>query len=142
MEDGSFCTGHDVPNMPQPRTGAAAVLHHNKKIYVVGGKIWQARTPTESVMMLDLEEPPATRAWETKAPTASAKIKCAIATYGDNIFTIGGLDDNTIEEYDTIGDSWTLLATLPFFPALSGWNYNTELVQVNLQRLNVSTLLC
>lgn len=117
MEDGVRCTGHHVPDLPQPRTSAAAVVYSQTKIYVAGGEVGSAGDPTKTVIMLDLKEAPP-RTWKTKAPMASAKFKCGLAAHEGSIFAIGGKSDDTIEEYDTTTDSWTVLtgAVLPVVP--------------------------
>lgn len=125
-EDGSLCTGQSVPDVPEPRSKAAALLHGRTKLYLVGGIADpEPADAVDTVFMLDFDQE--VKTWQVRSPMKTARKQPALGKYGDKIFVVGSFVDSTVEEYDTEADTWTLVAdvVVPFIP-----NPNHEALQV------------
>jgi DNA-binding CsgD family transcriptional regulator/N-acetylneuraminic acid mutarotase len=101
----------DAPNLPEPRTRAAAVALENA-VYVIGGLIGEA--PSASVASLD----PEIGEWTTLAPKPTAVSEIQAAVLGGLVYVPGGrlasgAASSRLEIYNPRLDAWETGPDLP-----------------------------
>jgi N-acetylneuraminic acid mutarotase len=117
----SWTTG---ASMPTPRSGFAAALGSNGKIYTIGGQ----NSQTTIVSTAEAYDP-TTNAWSTEVPLPTARYGLAAATgLNGKIYALGGYTGGatvaTAEVYDPAAKYWSRVSPMPtareFFPAVTG----------------------
>jgi hypothetical protein len=93
----------EIPRTPDGRLEGAVAWG---RVYVVlaSGELW--------------EFDPGTGGWQTRRPCPEARQGCAVASVGEKIYILGGLDtqdrpSSSVFEYDPATDRWTGKAPLP-----------------------------
>jgi N-acetylneuraminic acid mutarotase len=110
-------TWENRTSMPTPRTQLEANIVKGK-IYLIGGK---TGGPYSTVALNEVYDP-TTDTWTAKEPIPVPVAQYASAVVDDKIYVIGGQDEfklpnpnlNITQIYDTLTDTWTFGAPLPY----------------------------
>ena len=110
-------TWENRTSMPTPRSQLEANVV-NGKIYLIGGK---TGGPYSTVDLNEVYDPE-TDSWTTKEPIPFPVAQYASAVVDNKIYVIGGQDEyelpnpnlNVTQIYDTLTDTWTFGAPLPY----------------------------
>jgi len=101
------------PDLPENRSGLAAVTDADGHLYVVGGRGGESGNPLDEVLVLD----PAGGAWSAVASLPTPRASLAAALGSDRrIYALGGSVSTvlgTVEAYDPQDNTWSTVASLP-----------------------------
>ncbi|MCL1977753.1 MAG: hypothetical protein FWG55_06625 [Candidatus Bathyarchaeota archaeon] len=114
---------HTKASMNQARAGLGVAVVDGK-IYALGGYTTYDSVPADCVGTNERYDPK-TDTWITLKPMPTPRMSFVIAAYEGKIYCMGGYnrnDGNTVatsfkvnEVYDTVTDSWSTKADIPFF---------------------------
>src|SRR5438093_838892 len=99
-------------SMPTPRSGLAAAVGSDDRIYALGGCCDGSGDVLDTVEAYD----PGTNTWSSVAPLPEVRAGAGAVTSGDRIYVIGGTDGfahvSTVEAYNTSTNTWIPRASL------------------------------
>ena len=132
--DPSVGRWQDMTPLPEPRSSHDAIICDNK-LYVVGGWNLQGGSGDwhQNAWVADLDNQPLE--WQALPEIGHVRRACAVATFGNKIAVLGGIDDknmiNTVCVFDPVKATWTDGPALPGFAfgtaalGIDGWLYAT-----------------
>lgn len=107
-------TWTQLPDLPSPRSHAAATILPDGTLLLVGGlRTLDASQPIAEVLALPVNA----TSWQTRAPMPTARGGCAYALFGTRFVCAGGEAGasalNITEAYDWASDTWEELPAMP-----------------------------
>jgi len=111
--DLAMSTWAQLPDLPSPRSHAAAMRMPDGTLIVAGGLAHETGAPLDEVYALPL----GAAAWEPRRPMTTARGGCAYGAALGWLVCAGGEAGSSalrvVEAYDPLGDAWTPLPEAP-----------------------------